>query len=306
MKIYLIFALLEYILLFFITSGINILNYDYLKLKYSIFSFSNKEKENGLNILIKIFFPTIYLIFVSGVLYKLNIISINSNIYYITILYHILNWIIIIVVLNRNALINKKMEIITTFLSIVLSLIIYSIFINKTTDIFVNFDDLKNGIWLAIITFCGNLFIKMIYNTSKTNAKEQNDRIIKYVTSKYRYFKSKYDNIILTDNKDVRYLVYAIMIFENYNRPWIIRKLEYIKFFIWREATLGIMQIKSKEYITNIESVKKSVIFIENIYKYLPKKMKKDKKIEKVLYKYNCSVDYVNEVKYIYELLKII
>lgn len=56
MKFYLMLAVLEYIVLFFITSGIDLLNYDYVNLKYSTFRFSNEDEENGLNILIKIFF----------------------------------------------------------------------------------------------------------------------------------------------------------------------------------------------------------------------------------------------------------
>lgn len=160
MKFYIILAILEYIVLFFITSGIDLLNYDYVNLKYSTFRFSNEDEENGLNILIKIFFPTIYLIFASGILYDFDLISIDSNIYYVTILYHIINWLVLTVILKRITLIDKKTEIKTTLLSIGLSLLIYYIFINKTTDIFVDFDDLKNGIWLAIITFCGSVFLK--------------------------------------------------------------------------------------------------------------------------------------------------
>lgn len=121
---------------------------------------------------------------------------------------------------------------------------------------------------------------------------------------KYKCFKQKYDYIITTDNVNIRYLVYAIMIFENYNRPWIVRKFEYIKLFLFRNATLGIMQVNSKKYISDEESIKKGVVIIENSHKKLPKNIKKDKKIEKILYEYNCSNKYVNEVKYIYEILQ--
>ena len=69
---------------------INVFNYEYLHLKYSTFEFSNENSENGLNILIKMFFPTIYLILVSGFLYNLNLIELNSNIYLITIFYYFL------------------------------------------------------------------------------------------------------------------------------------------------------------------------------------------------------------------------
>jgi len=304
MKFYLMLAVLEYIVLYFITSGIDFLNYDYVNLKYSTFRFSNEDEENGLNVLIKIFFPTVYLIVISGILYKLDLISLDSNIYYVTILYHIINWLVLTVVLKRIILIDKRTEIKTTFLSIVLSLFMYYIFINKTTDIFFDFDDLKNGIWLAIITFCVSVFLKKIYYGSKINIEEHNDRITKYIMNNYNYFKQKYDHIITTDNVNMRYLVYAIMIFENYNRPWFARKLEYLKLFFFKNATLGIMQVNSKKYISDEESIKKGVAIIENSYKKLPKNIKKEKKIEKVLYEYNCSNKYVNEVKYIYEFLQ--
>lgn len=246
------------------------------------------------------------MIVISGILYKLNLISINSNIYYVTILYHIVNWLVLTVILKRTILIDKTTEIKTTFLSIGLSLFMYYIFINKTTDIFVDFDDLKNGIWLAIITFCGSVFLKKIYYDSKINIKDHNDRITKYIINKYKYFKQKYDCIIDCDNINIKYLIYAVMIFENYNRPWIIRKLEYIKLVFFKNATLGIMQVHSTKYISDKESIKKGISIIENKYKKISKNKKKDKKIEEVLYEYNHSNKYVNEIKYIYEILQTI
>lgn len=303
MKLYILLALLEYFLLFLITSIINVFNYEYLHLKYSTFEFSNENSENGLNILIKMFFPTIYLILVSGFLYNLNLIELNSNIYLINIFYYFINYVTLIVFLGRVELIDKKSEIKTSIFSIALSIFMYYIFINKTTNIFIDIDELKNGVWLAIITFFYSIFTKKIYYNSTIDSCSHNKNTIKYIDKKYQKFVQKYDNFINCHDTCIKNIIYSIMIFENYNRPWIIRKMEYIKLLLFKSSTLGIMQVYSTKIISDEESVIIAVNIIENYYNSLPKKLEKNKKIEKTIYKYNHSDNYVKEVKYIYDLL---
>ena len=304
MLLYILLAFFEYFFLILFTSKIELLKYNYISIKYSSFSFYNKDNKSGLNILIKIFFPTAYLIVVSCILYYLKIIDINSNVFYITIFYHIINWAAIVFVSKRVRLIDIRIEILTTLTSIISSLLVYYFFINKTTDIFIDFNELKNGIWLAVITCLFGTIIKGIYNMFETNISKQNERIVKYVKNRYNKFRQKYDSEIFTKNTDIRCLIYAIMIYENYNRPWLARKFEYLKLIIFKKATLGIMQVSSKKYISDKESIEKAVNIVNDCFFKQKKSIGLEEKIENVLFEYNGSRKYVEEVKYIYDILK--
>lgn len=93
------------------------------------------------------------------------------------------------------------------------------------------------------------------------------------------------------------------MIYENYNRPPLVRLIEYIKFFISGTASLGIMQITSEKFINNNESVKLGYKMIRDTYYSINKKVKLEKRLKKVIFMYNKSNKYIEEVLSIYYLL---
>lgn len=298
-----IFSILEYILITLVTNCINVINYEYATLKYTNFSFStSKDSPIGLNIIIKIFFPCIYIIILSGILYNLGYNALVKDIYIVTIIYYIIKWFICLIILKRGLLINWKVEIICFILASLLSIFIYSIFITKTTQIFISIEELRDGIWVGIITFFSSVVLKVIYNYSKQNSKMQQKKIKNYITKSYQKLNIKYGHIIKTKSKTLKNLTYAIMIYENYNRPPVVRVLEYMKFFIIGNATLGIMQVSTSNFITNEESVIKGYKMIQDMYKKF-NKQKIEERLKKVMFMYNKSNKYVEEVMYIYCIL---
>ena len=76
-----------------------------------------------------------------------------------------------------------------------------------------------------------------------------------------------------------------------------------IKFFIIGRATLGVMQVTTKKYITNEESVKIGYKIIKENYFSIRKKTFEDK-LKRVVFMYNKTNKYVEEVLYIYHLLE--
>jgi len=62
-------------------------------------------------------------------------------------------------------------------------------------------------------------------------------------------------------------IIYAIMIYEDYNRPRLIRLVEYSWFFLTKKPlTMGIMQVRSNTYINDIESVRRGVDLVLQYY----------------------------------------
>ena len=93
------------------------------------------------------------------------------------------------------------------------------------------------------------------------------------------------------------------MIYENYNRPAVVRIFEYAKFLITGYATLGVMQVWTGTFITNEESVIKGYKIIKDAYK-LHEKLQLEDKLQKIIFLYNKDNKYVEEVMYIYCVLE--
>ena len=96
-----LFSIIEYILTNVITNCINIINYEYATLKYTSFSFStSKDSPTGLNLIIKIFWPPIYIVILSGILYNLGCNDLVKKIYLVTMIYYAIKWLVCIIILE--------------------------------------------------------------------------------------------------------------------------------------------------------------------------------------------------------------
>lgn len=96
----------------------------------------------------------------------------------------------------------------------------------------------------------------------------------RYIFKHYKKFKAKYEKYIecgcMMQGFNYDALFFSIMIFENYNRPILLRGLEYIIFCVRyiigkkRTMSLGIMQVKCNHLISSIGSVKLANVKIRN------------------------------------------
>lgn len=72
----------------------------------------------------------------------------------------------------------------------------------------------------------------------------------------------------MTNNEILESIVYAIIIYEDFNRPKIARQVENLKFKLTKKPhTLGVMQVRSDKLISDLESVKLGTEKIVNAYK---------------------------------------
>lgn len=309
MNRYLVFiglALVEQIIMKILTKEIVHLQYEYISIKYSEFKFADKtDKPYGLNVILKLFGPVIYMVIIAGIFYEIGRHYLVEDIYLITIFYYFIRWINIIFILERKELNDWKKDIVVCTLGMILNLIVYQMFIIRTDRIFLSIDELREGVWLGIITFLFVLARNHMYNNIYVKAKESVNRKEKYILNKYKYFYNKYKNIIEENNKELESLIYSIMIYENYNRPPLFRVLEYIKCIASGEATLGVMQVKTKKIISNRTSVKQGCKIIEDNYdKYNVSIQNQDELISKILASYNGGSCYKDEVLYIREVIE--
>ena len=184
-----------------------------------------------------------------------------------------------------------------------MSLIINNVFINKVDNIFLGGESLKIVVWILIILYLYQN-IKIIDNPVIIEEKPiDNSKYREYIVTNYAKFKNLYNNEIDTDNSLLKNLLYAIMIYEDKKRNKYLRAIDNL--FIGKINKLykvGIMQVPSKIYLTDVESIK----IVENkLIKIYNKYLIADEltMVNKILKDYYKDDLIVNNVTYIYNVI---
>lgn len=248
---------------------------------------------------IKNFLPIIliYIIIISGIIANKGI---NTNIFLVVVVEFFIR-------LISNLLSNDNDDnlrfIYEYVLYIVMSLIINNVFINKVDNIFLGGESLKIVVWILIILYLYQN-IKIIDNPIIIEEKPiDNSKYREYIVTNYAKFKNLYNNEIDTDNSLLKNLLYAIMIYEDKKRNKYLRAIDNL--FIGKINKLykvGIMQVPSKIYLTDVESIK----IVENkLIKIYNKYLIADEltMVNKILKDYYKDDLIVNNVTYIYNVI---
>jgi len=207
------------------------------------------------NILMAIFIPNLVIVIAGGCFHSLQMPDFYKNIYIVTILYFLLKNFVVLFILRRKELWNFVYEFSIASISVLVSILIYFKLLDENFSIFINLEDFKNEIWLLIVLFLSHFVKKFLDEKIKQKDVCTTEMKNNYIINRYLKFKNKYSDL-LTIEKKYHNFVYSIMIYEDFNRNSVIRKLEYlVAFFTRRSMTLGIMQIKSKTIISNERSI---------------------------------------------------
>jgi hypothetical protein len=280
--IYLIYYILFAIVLFFIK------NYLYYK--------NNNKTYNYI-------IPIIYIVILSAIFSLINRQELNESIYLTVVFEMLLRSFYNIVILDNKDSIEYIKDYI---LVIVICIIINILFINSVDTVIPDGESLKIIVWILIIIY--------IYSSIKDIPKvDKNEKVVKpnlkkreYIITKYAKFKTIYNSEINVSNKKLKDLIYSMMIYEDNNRNKY--KRSYDNYFFGRltkVTKLGIMQVESKVFITDKESIiivcnkiNKLYKIYQNeenlFYKILNDYYKDEIIVEKVLNILNVIIDFNN------------
>ena len=248
---------------------------------------------------IKNFLPIIliYIIIISGVI---NNKDVSSNIFLVVVVEFFLRLISNLLTSDNDD--NLKFIYDYAFY-IIISLIVNNVFINQVDSVFLAGDALKIVIWILIILYLYQN-LKIIDNPVIIEEKPiDNSKYREYIVTNYAKFKNLYNNEIDTDNILLKNLLYAIMIYEDKRRNKYLRSID--NFFVGKINKLykvGIMQVPSKIYLTDVESIKIVENKLTKIYnKYLI--ADESTMVNKILKDYYKDELIVNNVTYIYNVI---
>lgn len=274
--------------------------------RYAVFTFrDDQDKPMTTNILMNMLIPNVAMVFIYMWASCYSLEYILDNIMWFVIFYFAYRFLLICVILRRKELFRVGYECVVAGAAIVIAYILKAYFFVNEQNVFIPVSELTNELWIAIFLVLYK-FLQLLVDkwvTQRTVTKES--MIVQYIAKKFKTFYGKYGHLveITVENRYTCILMYAIMIFEDYNRGPFLRVLERIKYAVVGKGTLGIMQVEADRVITDEESVVLA-------YEKLSNEIVSDEicvydegQINDYAWQYNNDTDYAKSVAYIFSRL---
>lgn len=261
------------VLLFFIINWIGRHSYSVGYMQISMFL--KVEEAPAFNFLFRVISPIVYLFIISAVLYKIELDRFVTNIYFISI-YYVGFRLVFNLLTNRGLLMNWYRQILYWISIITISYFSYSEIIYRKENILPDFETISNELWIIILIFLFHTLNQIRISSDKTIKRKEN-----YLKNRLAFFKNKYSGLVngKIDNDKLKSIVYAIMIYEDFNRPKVARLIENVRFKLTgKRHSLGLMQVQTTKFIDDRKSVELGIDKIKSAYLASLKKMDLDKK----------------------------
>lgn len=220
----------------------------------TFFIISFMENKYSLTKLHKLIFSNICMIIIAGVLCEFGG-HYTDNIFLLFVFMMITDVFYSNYFAGRDFFDREEKKIYYYILLVISGFIINQEFINRVNQVFMTGEDLRLILWFLIIIFLYKFMVNnnILGESLKNNNKKMS---VDSVLVSFAKLKHKFYDECLYDNKDISNMIYTIMIYENNRRSKLVRNIDNFKFKINGEKRrLGIMQVESKKFITDSESI---------------------------------------------------
>ena len=265
----------------------------------TFFIISFMENKYSLTKLHKLIFSNICMIIIAGVLCEFGG-HYTDNIFLLFVFMMITDVFYSNYFAGRDFFDREEKKIYYYILLVISGFIINQEFINRVNQVFMTGEDLRLILWFLIIIFLYKFMVNnnILGESLKNNNKKMS---VDSVLVSFAKLKHKFYDECLYDNKDIYNMIYTIMIYENNRRSKLVRNIDNFKFKINGEKRrLGIMQVESKKFITDSESIE---IVHKKINKLYDKaKSSKNNDISSFVFD-SYSKNDSESLKYIYDII---
>lgn len=265
----------------------------------TFFIISFMENKYSLTKLHKLIFSNICMIIIAGALCEFGG-HYTDNIFLLFVFMMITDVFYSNYFAGRDFFDREEKKIYYYILLVISGFIINQEFINRVNQVFMTGEDLRLILWFLIIIFLYKFMVNnnILGESLKNNNKKMS---VDSVLVSFAKLKHKFYDECLYDNKDISNMIYTIMIYENNRRSKLVRNIDNFKFKINGEKRrLGIMQVESKKFITDSESIE---IVHKKINKLYDKaKSSKNNDISSFVFD-SYSKNDSESLKYIYDII---
>ena len=168
--------------------------------------------------------------------------------------------------------------------------------------------NLLDNLWSSMIVAMLVLFYFRVTNMGNSHNVAEDENRIAFANYVVRAFHDIYNNyhesidLFCRDESCNKLLLYSILVYEDMNRPLVIRKIENaIVTFLKCELTVGIAQVKSKKPLTDVESIKIAARILRNTNSY---DMYDAAEIKRVVGVYNSGKVYAQTIVEIMNIIR--
>lgn len=267
----------------------------------SISLFESRNESIALNFIIRTFSPTVTMIVISAILISYFDKSYTSNIYLISVYYFFIR-LSYILLFGKFYLVRWSKVIFQSLVGVIIAFWAYKELVVPGKPLIPDMTTIGNELWVVIAVFIYTA-VNGIETSSAPSARRKN----RYIAIRYDEFRKLYGALIYDKfpNKLIELTIFSIMIYEDYNRPKLVRFFERTVFSHISKST-GLMQISSGSTLSDYESVELAISQISESYKK-ESSLKKGEDpyyiIRRVIINYNKDADYVSDVLSVMEVM---
>lgn len=275
-----------------------------------------EEEAPAFNFVFRVLSPVVYLFIVSAILYSVSLDRYVDQIYFVS-LYYILFRLSFNLATNRSKLLNWGRQLVYWIGILALSFFAYEKLISARENIFPDFKTFANELWIIILIFLYQTMNNLRFSSARTEQRKEN-----YLTSRLKVYQSRFGDVIntLAPSPKLQALIYAVIVYEDFNRPKIVRFFENLTFRITsRSMSLGIMQVRTDKLLTDLQSVELGVKKMLRAKELSEAKLNREMDADPsgvsnwsleytltrdILKDYNPDDDYINEVASIVDVIE--
>lgn len=274
---------------------------------YAVFTFrEERNRSMSVNILMNILIPNVCMVLLYMTVHMLKMNCQYDDFVMYVIFCYVYRAVLICIILKRWELYSVGYEIFNSVIGILIAYLLIKYFLIKPQEVFIEVQELVNEFWLLVVLIIYKFVVLILDKIFSQKDVVKTSMLDRYIRNKFDYFYNKYKDVVYITKEDkiVWILIFAIMIFENYNRGGIKRKIERIKIFTGRTATVGIMQVTSNINISDTESITVAYEKLKNEIMLDDLEIDDEMQIEYYAFQYNPNEDYAKSVAYIYQHLR--
>lgn len=221
---------------------------------YQSLSLSERVQEApAFNALYRIMAPQVFIIIISAIFSLSGAFHYARDIWHVTILYFVVRWLFIIF-MGRRLLINWVSQSAYLIAASAISYWLSTRVLTNPANALPDAQNFRSDLWLIVL-----VFIYQTVNGVNSSGTGQEKRQLSHIDSRFQEFRHRYDSIIsdMTSDRWIHALIYATMIYEDFNRPLLTRMIESsVLFPLGLAKSLGPMQVKTDRLISDEESVR--------------------------------------------------
>lgn len=253
-----------------------------------------------------VLFTNIFLVFLAGFASYFHFTIFCDDIFIIVVFEFLIRMLYTTYLLDKDFFDREEGTLSLYLVNVVTAYLLNQFIIRQVDMMFLSPEQLKFLLWVFIILFFYHFFHKkenlsIAKNVSSIKTNIGNRR--QYIILQYSKMKQKYGKDIRVKG-DLRFLVYAMMIYENNRRPGFFRRIDYLRYqYDHIPRKQGIMQVDTKKIISDVESIE----MVEKKLEKLQDKKKTKKNVVEVfdlLKSYGKKKEEIEQIDAIYQVLK--